>query len=292
MDQRTSGWRFADDRGRTASAPRTPERVVAYIRTGAALQDHGLRPVAVFGSAHDGPLADPAKAGSLPLGEVAYLGPGPALDAAAVLDRRPDLVVAVGYGPDQVYGLDPDAAKQLEEQVPLVLIDVGQDRTLDGLRDRTAALAASLGAAEPRARREEEAARRALRAAAERSGGARVLALSPAGAGTVHLARPGAWPDLRALADLGVRTAAPAPGPGVNWARGDWNTVALLEPDVVLVDVRANAEPLVSLGDVPAWRELTARATVVPWNPELPCSARAHADFFGAVAAALATRTP
>ncbi|WP_435601235.1 ABC transporter substrate-binding protein [Streptomyces sp. C10-9-1] len=292
MDQRTSGWRFADDRGRTASAPRTPERVVAYIRAGAALQDHGLRPVAVFGSAHDGPLADPAKAGSLPLGEVAYLGPGPALDAAAVLDRRPDLVVAVGYEPDQVYGLDPDAAKQLEEQVPLVLIDVGQDRTLDGLRDRTAALAASLGAAEPRARREEEAARRALRAAAERSGGARVLALSPAGAGTVHLARPGAWPDLRALADLGVRTAAPAPGPGVNWACGDWNTVALLEPDVVLVDVRANAEPLVSLGDVPAWRELTARATVVPWNPELPCSARAHADFFGAVAAALAARTP
>ncbi|MCQ6551851.1 ABC transporter substrate-binding protein [Streptomyces sp. C10-9-1] len=292
MDQQTSGWRFADDRGRTASAPRTPERVVAYIRAGAALQDHGLRPVAVFGSAHDGPVADPAKAGSLPLGEVAYLGPGPALDAAAVLDRRPDLVVAVGYGPDQVYGLDPDAAKHLEEQVPLVLIDVGQDRTLDGLRDRTAALAASLGAAEPQARREEEAARRALRTAAERSGGARVLALSPAGAGTVHLARPGAWPDLRALADCGVRTAAPAPGPGVNWAPGDWSAVALLEPDVVLVDVRANAEPLVSLGDVPAWRALTARAAVVPWNPELPCSARAHADFFGAVAAALAARTP
>ncbi|MEU1282198.1 ABC transporter substrate-binding protein [Streptomyces sp. NPDC005805] len=287
MEQR-NGWRFADDRGRTAATPGTPARLVAYLQAGAALFDHGLRPVAVFGSAHDGPETDPAKAGALPP-EVPYLGPGPEVGVDTVLAHRPDLVVAVGYGTDRVYGLDPDTAKHLEEHVPLVLLDVGQGRSLDEVRDRFTALAVSLGAAS-RSPSAVEAARERLRAAAERAPGARVLALSPAGPDSVHLARPGAWPDLRALADCGVRMAAPAPGAGVNWSTTDWTSAALLEPDVVLADVRVNAEPLARLAANPAWRAVTDGRTVVPWNPELPCSAPAHAAFFDRVAEALAAR--
>lgn len=283
-----NGWTFLDDRGRRAAAPRTPVRPVAYIQAGAALCDLGIRPVAVFGSAHDGAAADPVKAGRLP-DDTVYLGPGPALDDAAVLDTGPDLLVAVAYGAGgPVYGLDPDTAERIEERLPVVVLDVGQERSLDRMRTRFAELAVSLGAPPPTA--PTDAAGEALRAAAHGAGGARVLALSPAGPESVHVARPGAWPDLRALADHGVTLAAPAPGAGVNWSTTDWDRAALLEPDVVLLDVRANAAPPESLARSAGWREIAARARIVPWNPELPCSARAHHAFLRSVAEALTAR--
>ncbi|MEW2554837.1 ABC transporter substrate-binding protein [Streptomyces zhihengii] len=284
-----NGWTFLDDRGRPATAPRTPERPVAYIQAGAALYDLGIRPVGVFGSAHDGAAADPVKAGALPLDGTAYLGPGPAVDAETVLAAGPDLVVAVAYGAGgPVYGLDPDTAKRIEERLPVVVLDVGQERSLDETRARFAELARSLGAPPPPAH--SDAARAALTAAAAAATGTRVLALSPAGPDSVHLARPGAWPDLRALTDCGVTVAAPAPGPGINWSTTDWNRAALLEPDVVLLDVRANAAPPERLARTAGWREIEARARIVPWNPELPCSARAHDAFFRTVARALTAR--
>ncbi|MFF8841704.1 ABC transporter substrate-binding protein [Streptomyces sp. NPDC015127] len=282
------GWQFLDDRGRLAAAPRTPARITAYIQAGAALHDHGLRPTGLFGSAHDGAEADPAKAGRLPLGGVDYLGRGPGLSADDVLRTAPDLVVAVAYGSDQVYGLDPDTAKHLEERVPFVVLDVGQGRSFDGTRERFGALAASLGSGEDAtAAAGLTGARERLRAAAGRAPGARVLALSPADDDRVHLARPTAWPDLRALADHGVRMAAPGAGPGVNWSTADWTAAERLEPDVVLVDVRANAVPQNRLSRSDGWRVVSARSRVVPWNPELAFSARAHAEFFTAVAEAL-----
>ncbi|NWF29257.1 ABC transporter substrate-binding protein [Streptomyces sp. PKU-EA00015] len=285
------GWQFLDDRGRLATAPRTPERITAYIQAGATLYDHGLRPASVFGSAHDGADADPAKAGALPTGTAEYLGPGPGLRADDLLRSAPDLVVAVAYGSDHVYALDPDAAKHLEERVPLVVLDVGQGRLLDGTRERFEALAASLGAGEDAtAAAGLTGARTRLSAAAARAPEVRVLALSPAGDDTVHLARPTAWPDLRALTGHGVRMAEPGPGPGVSWSTTDWTAVERLEPDVVLVDVRANAVPMHRLAGPGGRWAATARSRVVPWNPELPCSARAHADYFAAVAKALETR--
>ena len=143
--ERHAVWEFTDDRGHVAAAGDVPLRVVAYIQAGATLWDHGIRPVGIFGSFHDGDAADPAKAGTLPLGEVRYLGAGAGLGLEAVLAAEPDLVVAVTYGGGQVYGVDPDVAKHLEEHVPVVVVDVGQGRSLTAVRERFAGLARSLG---------------------------------------------------------------------------------------------------------------------------------------------------
>lgn len=292
MAQRTQ-WEFLDDRGRLASAPHTPSRLITYIQAGAALFDQGLLSAGLFGSAHDGAGPDPVKAGDLPLDGVPYLGSGPGVDGDTVLAAGPDLVVAVTYGSDQVYGLDPDTAKYLEERVPLVVLDVGQGRSLDEVRDRFGALARSLGAdPEPPAGSALAAARARLRAAADKAVGARVLALSPAGSDSVHIARPDAWPDLRALCRYGVGTAAPEPGAGVNWSTTDWAAARRLEPDVVLADVRSNAFPLERLCGVADWDVIESRARLLPWNPELPPSAAAHARFFDAVAEALEAAEP
>ncbi|MFE9401410.1 ABC transporter substrate-binding protein [Streptomyces sp. NPDC006530] len=281
-----TAWRFSDDRGQRATAPVPPVRVVAYIQAGATLEDLGVRPVAVFGSFHDGAEPDPAKAGALPLAEIAYLGAGDTLDAEALLSPAPDLVVAVSYGGGQLYGLGAETAKHLEERVPVVVLEVGQARTLAHIRERFADLARSLGAPE----QDDSAlaaARSRLRAVAARTPGPRVLALSPAGPDQVHLARPGAWPELRDLGEHGVDLIEPGEGPGANWLTAPWETAAALRPDIVLADVRSNAVPLDGLRSEPAWRALEGGARVLDWNPEAPCSARSHAAFFDAVADAV-----
>lgn len=282
------GWSFADDRGRVAEAERRPSRVLAYVQAGATLWDLGVRSWGVFGSGHDGADIDPAKAGELPPDEVVCLGAGTALDVDALLRGAPDLVVAVSYGGGQVYGLDPDTAKHLEEHVPVVVIDVGPSRTLAGTSDRFAELARSLGAAVPsHAAEEREAARGRLRDAAQ-GGGVRVMALSPADQDQAYVARPALWPELAALHELGVGLVDPPPGPGINWHTAPWAEVAALVPRVVLTDVRVNAAPLSRLRAQPDWAALLDAGTlVVPWNPEPLCSAHAHARFLSTVADAL-----
>ncbi|MEV7487218.1 ABC transporter substrate-binding protein [[Kitasatospora] papulosa] len=279
-----SAWSFADDRGRLAVAGRRPARVLAYVQAGATLWDYGIRPEGIFGSGHDGAEPDRAKTGTLPLDSVDYRGAGDDLDVDTLLRGRPDLVVAVSYGHGQLYGLDPDTAKHLEESVPVVVIDVGQARTLDRVAERFAELARSLGGAPVAGAAEElDAARERLRAA---PGEPRVLALSPAGQAEAYAARPQMWPELRVLAELGITMVSPPAGAGVNWATVDWRTAAALEPDVVLTDVRYHAIPLDEVA-APAWEPARRRARTVPWNPEPLCSPQAHARFLALVADAV-----
>ncbi|MGW2053810.1 ABC transporter substrate-binding protein [Streptomyces sp. NPDC001840] len=280
-------WEFTDDRGHLTVAPGRPARVVAYIQAGATLWDHGLRPLGIFGSHHDGAAPDPAKAGELPLDGLRSFGAGSALDLDALHAAEPDLVVAVSYGGGQVYGIDPEAAKHLEERLPVVVLDVGKDRTLDGIRDRFTSLAHALDAPRPAAWAELERAESRLRAAAGRPGAPRVLALSAADSETAYLARPLTWPDLRAVGELGVDLIDPEEGGGANWRTVTWAEAAALEPDVVLADVRANAAPRARLLDNAHWRAIEERARIVAWNPEAPCSHLAHARFLDTVADAV-----
>ncbi|MEU8913942.1 ABC transporter substrate-binding protein [Streptomyces nigrescens] len=284
MEQSTP-WEFSDDRGRLAVAGDRPLRIVAYIQAGATLWDHGIRPVGLFGSQHDGAAPDPAKGGELPLTEIPYLGSGGALHPDTLLEARPDLVVAVTYDGEQVYGLEPKTALELEAHVPVATVAVGPGRSLAEVRERFAALAGSLGQGEPLVRaRELDAAEDTLRQA---TGGAvrpRVLALSPAGPERVHLARPSSWPDLRALTEHGVGLLQPAAGAGVNWSTVGWAEAAAMDPDIVLMDVRANAARPEQLRPDAHWRAIEARSRLLPWNPEAPCSRRAHTRFFTLVA--------
>ncbi|MFJ6748997.1 ABC transporter substrate-binding protein [Streptomyces sp. NPDC091266] len=284
MEQSTP-WEFSDDRGRLAVAGERPLRIVAYIQAGATLWDHGIRPVGLFGSQHDGAAPDPAKSGELPLGEIPYLGSGGALHPDTLLEAEPDLVVAVTYDGEQVYGLEPKTALELEADVPVVTVAVGPGRSLAEVRERFAALSGSLGRGEPLATaRELDAAEDALRQAAGGGVRPRVLALSPAGPDRVHLARPGAWPDLRALAENGVGLLEPAAGSGANWSTVGWADAAAMDPDIVLTDTRINAARPAELRADAHWRAIEARARLLPWNPEAPCSRRAHTRFFELVA--------
>ncbi|MFI8323479.1 ABC transporter substrate-binding protein [Streptomyces sp. NPDC085529] len=275
------GWGFTDDRGVELGAPDRPARVVAYVRAGAALLDLGVTPVAVYGSAHDGPEPDPAKDGGLAAAGVPYLGPGRALDAERLRELRPELLVDVTYDGKSPYAVDEDVAGRLG--VPLAALSVGNELSLPAIIGRFGELGAALGAPGPGpdggVPAEAEA---AVRAAAVAAGaGFGVLALSGAGDGQVHLARPGAWPELARLAGLGVRLLDPGPGPGASWLTTGWERALELAPALVLYDDRAHA----SRPEGP--ERLPAGARLVPWNPELPPSPAAYARFFHALAAGL-----
>ncbi|MEU3479288.1 ABC transporter substrate-binding protein [Streptomyces sp. NPDC033754] len=274
-------WGFTDDRGTELGAARVPERVVAYVRAGAALLDLGVTPVAVYGSGHDGPGYDPAKAGGLDAAGVPYLGPGRALDEELLRELRPDVIVDVTYDGKSPYALDEAVADRLG--VPLAALSVGNELTLPEILDRFRELGASLGAggggdAEAGDLAELAEAEDFLRGVAGRTGLA-VLALSGAGPDQVHLARPQAWPELARLAALGVRLLDPGPGPGANWLTADWGRAAELRPDLVLFDNRFHAVPPY---ETPPGTRLAA------WNPETPPSAAAYARFFRELAEALA----
>ncbi|MEV4947588.1 ABC transporter substrate-binding protein [Streptomyces sp. NPDC053755] len=300
-------WEFVDDRGAAVTAVRKPERVVAYVRAGAALRDLGVTPVAVYGSGHDGAVLDPVKAGDLEAAGVPYLGPGRSLDEEALRGLRPDLVVEVTYDGKSPYALDEAVAERVG--VPLVALSVGNETTLGEIIGRFGELGAALGAAGggtgpdtgagsgvglgagSGSRFDEvfgavEPAEDALRAAVF-DGGADVgvLVLSGAGRDQVHLARPHAWPELARLVELGVRVLDPGPGPGANWLTADWEHAARLRPDLVLFDSRANA---VQPADLPP----VGHARVAPWNPETPPSPAAYARFFGDLAEALRDHRP
>ncbi|RSS51217.1 ABC transporter substrate-binding protein [Streptomyces sp. WAC01280] len=276
-------WGFTDDRGTELGAARVPERVVAYVRAGAALLDLGVTPVAVYGSGHDGPGYDPAKAGGLDAAGVPYLGPGRALDEELLRELRPDVIVDVTYDGKSPYALDEAVADRLG--VPLAALSVGNELTLPEILDRFGELGGSLGAGAGGGTGTSAAdltelaqAEDFLREVAGRTGLA-VLALSGAGPDQVHLARPQAWPELARLAALGVRLLDPGPGPGANWLTADWGRAAELRPDLVLFDNRFHAVPPY---ETPPGTRLAA------WNPETPPSPAAYARFFRELAEALA----
>ncbi|MDT9692413.1 ABC transporter substrate-binding protein [Streptomyces sp. P9(2023)] len=279
--QDMEAWGFTDDRGTALEAVRAPRRVVAYVRAGAALLDLGVTPVAVYGSGHDGDTLDPVKAGRLAEAGVPYLGPGRALDAARLADLRADVVVDVTYDGKSAYALDegvPEGAG-----VPLVALSVGNELALAAILGRFGELAGALGAVAGAGGGGDvgglAAAEAALRGTASEVDVA-VLALSGAGAGQVHLARPHAWPELVRLQELGVRVVDPGPGPGANWLTADRERVAALRPGLVLFDSREHA---VGAGAFPS----PGGARVAPWNPETPPSSLAYAAFFLELAEAL-----
>jgi iron complex transport system substrate-binding protein len=272
-------WEFTDDTGQVVRAARRPERTVAYVRAGAALHDLGVRPVAVYGSDHDGDRIDPAKGGALPAAAVPYLGPGGTLADEDLAALRPDLIVDVTYDEKSAYALDEALAGRLG--VPLLTLSVG-GAPLTAILERFGALAAALGTQQPApgAVPELGVAEDALRAALAAGPPPRVLALSGAGPDRVHLARPDTWPELHHLSGLGVPLLDQGPGPGVNWLTTGWEHVTRLRPDLLLVDGRAHASrPRTGSG-----------AVAVPWNPEAPPSAAAYARFFTAVAEGIAAR--
>ncbi len=253
-------WTFTDDRGRTITLDRRPERVVAYIGAASALWDFGLRSiVGVYGPQRLPDGRPDSRVGSLDLATVQSVGEEYGqFNVEKLAALRPDLIVEVMYKGAFFYVAKEVVAK-VEQIAPVAGLEL-QGVDVLAVLGRVAQLAKALGAdldssETARARGRFEAASEALRRAAADKPGLKVLAAS----GTpekLYVVRPSSAGDLSYFTKLGLDVVVPEGGEF--FEELSWEQADKYPADVILVDNRAQALRPDQLDDKPTWAALPA----------------------------------
>lgn len=283
-------WRFTDDRGRTVTLNRRPERVVAFVGVAAGLWDLGLRPIGTFGPLKRPDGSPDPQAGNVDPDAVESLG-GELGDADMTFNveryaaLRPDLLVTVMRVEDQLWFVPEESAAEIEQIAPTIGIRASQ-RPIRQPLERLAELAAALGAdlqaptaADAKAR--FDAASQQLAAIAEDKPGLKVL-VAAGYSDMLYVAKPADIPDLVHLSELGLDLVVPGdtepfPFEGVSWEQAD-----RYPADVIMYDARAQALTPEQMAQYPIWSKLPAvtAGQLVPWQADSPFSYAIQADLF------------
>ncbi|QSB13821.1 ABC transporter substrate-binding protein [Natronosporangium hydrolyticum] len=295
------GWSFTDDRGETATAAETPQRVVAYVGSAAALHDFGVtdQVVGVFGPTGDDQNGRDPLAGELELDRLTVLGQNwGEFNLEAYLALDPQLLVTDVWQGDDLWYVPDESADEILSQAPSAGIRVAHVSLLDPIT-RYAQLAESLGAdlsdplvTDAQARFDEAA--EAVREAAADNPGLRVLAAS-ASPDLFYVSDPSVYPDLSFFAELGVELVVPDQvDAGGFFEPLSWENSDKYPADLVLLDSRTVALQPEQLTDLPGWGDLPAvtAAQVTPWLSEPRFSYAGCAPLLTALADAIRTARP
>ncbi|MFW6690494.1 ABC transporter substrate-binding protein [Streptomyces sp. MAR4 CNX-425] len=288
-------WRFKDDRGKVATADRTPERIVGYVASAAALHDFGIECTGVFGpTTLSGGKPDP-QAGDLDVDELTVIGNTYGqFNVEKYASLRPELLVTNMQEPPVLWYLPEESTEEIVSLAPAVGIRTS-GTSLKTAIERYAELAEALGAdpeAEKvvRAKSRFEQASQTLTSTAGDGRGLKVLAVS-ASAEMLYAAVADDFGDLRYYKELGVEfVTLDNPGEGGFWEESSWETVDRYRADVIMVDGRTgNLQPDQLTEAKPTWRRLPAVAAgqVIPWQSEAHHSYAGHAPLLEALADAL-----
>jgi iron complex transport system substrate-binding protein len=288
------GWTFTDDRGRTIRRDRTPERVVAFIGSAAALHDFGIECTAVFGPTVAADGSPDVQAGELDVDGLTVLGNAWGefnVDQYAGLD--PELLVTNMFVENALWYVPDESLQQIEQLADTAAI-TASPTTLRTAIGRYAELAEALGAdvrstQVTDAKRRFEEASEALRQAARDNPGLTVLACS-ASADLFYASSPAAMADLSYFAELGVELITPG-----NLEEGgfyeylSWENTDRYPADVLLLDNRTSSLQPADLTDRPTWNRLPAveAGQVLPWFSEPRFSYAGCAPLLEDLAAAL-----
>ncbi|MCI0382876.1 ABC transporter substrate-binding protein [Streptomyces sp. CNQ085] len=270
-------WSFTDDRKKKVTADRTPERIVAFTGTAAALADFGLkdRIVGVFGETvlEDG-SAHP-QAGGLDVKKIEVIGNAwGEFDIEKYAALSPELLVTHQYDPSSLWYVPEESADKILKLAPSVAVQTAEVSLLKPIQ-RYAALAESLGAdlkseqvADGKAR--FEAAAEKLRKAAKAGGGLRVLAASGS-ADYFYVSTPAPAAGLKYFAELGVNFVIPddVEASGGYFESLSWENAGQYEADLIILDNRSTALQPKDLKSKPTWEALPAvkAGQVAEWDP-------------------------
>ena len=271
----TGAWSFTDDRGRTVTAARTPQRIVAFTGTAAALWDFGLRAqiVGVFGET-ELPNGRPTPlAGSLDVDKVKVIGNAYGeFDIEKYAAVRPDLLVTDMYTPGQLWYVPTASSAQILQLAPTAAISTAWTpitKPIQRHADLAASLGADLGAPQVAADKARfQSAAEALRRAALANPGLKVMAAS-ASTDLFYVSNPRYDSDLIYYSSLGVDFVAPAKlDTGDYYQSLSWENANLYRADVILLDARGTALQPKDLTGNPAWAALPAvrAGQVTPWD--------------------------
>ncbi|GGU85455.1 ABC transporter substrate-binding protein [Streptomyces albospinus] len=269
-------WSFTDDRRQKVSLPHTPQRIVAFTGTAAALHDFGAadRIVGVFGPTKlkDG-KPDP-QAGDLDVDKVTVLGNAyNQFNVEKYAGLSPDLLVTNMYEPGALWFVPDDSKDKIAKLAPSVALTSSRV-PLDRIVARYGQLAAALGAdlkakkvTDARARFEKAA--EALRKAAK-AHPVKVLACSGS-ADLFYASNPGINADLMYFKSLGVDLIVPDHlDKGGYFESLSWENADKYQADVLLLDNRTATLQPEDLAAKPAWNKLPAvkAGQITPWSSE------------------------
>ncbi|RKS74788.1 iron complex transport system substrate-binding protein [Actinomadura pelletieri DSM 43383] len=289
-------WTFTDDRGTKVELKARPKRVVGYVGTAAALHDFGVdrQLVGVFGPTKLKDGGPDPQAGNLPVDRLEIIGNAFGefnIEKYAAL--RPELLVDNMFVENELFYVPVESKDKIYALAPSVAIASGAV-ALPKPIERTAALAAALGAdlnspkvTAAKARFEKAAA--ALRAAAAENKGLKVLAAS-ASPDLFYASSPNKNTDLIYFKELGVELIVPdKPGQNGYFEELSWENAGKYRADVIMLDSRTQALQPKDLGGKPSWKDLPAvqAGQVIPWQPEPRFSYEGCAPILEALAASV-----
>ncbi|MCB5909920.1 ABC transporter substrate-binding protein [Streptomyces pinistramenti] len=269
-------WSFTDDRKKKVSLDRTPQRIVAFTGTAAALHDFGIddQIVGVFGPTKlKNGKADP-QAGGIDVDRVAIIGNEyNQFNVEKYASLRPDLLITNMYEPDALWFVPDDRKDKITQLAKSVAITSSRV-SLVKIIERYAELAASLGAdlkaqqvTADKARFEKASA--ALRKAAK-SHPVKVLACSGS-ANLFYASNPGINADLMYYKSLGVDLIVPDHlDKGGYFESLSWENADKYQADLLLLDSRTATLQPKDLAAKPSWAQLPAvkAGQITPWSSE------------------------
>lgn len=287
-------WSFKDDRGRTATADRRPERLVAFVSTAAALYDYGIECTGIFGPSK--PIAGKPnpQVGAMDLAGLTSLGTAwGQFNVEKYAALQPDLLISNMFPAPDLWYVPQESREKIEALAPSVGISIARTSLLRPL-ERTAELAGALGAdlkaqqvtdAEARFEKAVET----LREAARGKKGLKVMAVTGDDE-NFYVAVPDSYCDLNYFKDLGVEFVEGKKSDEWGfWEFLSWESAAKYHADLIMVDNRSTSLTPKQLAEKPTWRQLPAvqAAQTTPWSMEERFSYAGWAPVLEQLAAAI-----
>ncbi|WP_199551291.1 ABC transporter substrate-binding protein [Streptomyces sp. N35] len=287
-------WSFKDDRGKTAKVGHTPNKIVAFVSTAAALHDYGIECVGIFGPSKPVDGKPNPQAGAMDVSKVTSLGEDwGQFNVEKYAALEPDLLISNMFPAPLLWFVPEESTKKIEALAPTVGIDGARRTLLDPLK-RYTDLAESLGAdleakavKDAKARFDKAEAR--LREAAKQNKGLKVMAVT-ADKDQFYVAVPDSYCDLNYFKDLGVEIVE---GKKVDewgfWEKFSWENTEKYHADLILLDNRSQTLPAAELAKKPTWTRLPAIEAdqVIPWSMEERYSYAGYAPVLEALAEAI-----
>ncbi|MEU7159588.1 ABC transporter substrate-binding protein [Streptomyces chrestomyceticus] len=269
-------WSFTDDRKKKVSLDHTPQRIVAFTGTAAALYDFGIdkQVVGVFGPTKLKNGKPDAQAGDIDVDRLTIIGN--AYNQFAVekyAGLNPDLLITNMFEPGALWFVPDESKDKITKLAETVAITASRT-PLVKIIERYAELAQSLGA-DLKAKKVTDAKARFEKAAAElrkaaKSNPVRVLACSGS-ADLFYASNPGINSDIMYFKSLGVDIIVPDNlDKGGYFENLSWENADKYPADVLMLDNRTSALQPKDLAAKPAWNKLPAvkAGQVTGWSSE------------------------
>ncbi|TVL93790.1 ABC transporter substrate-binding protein [Streptomyces sp. SAJ15] len=274
--KKSGPWTFTDDRKTKISKKSTPQRVVAYIGSAAALYDFGVdkQIVGTFGPTTLKNGEPDKQAGDLPVDQVTVLGnEWGQFNVEKYAALRPELLITNMYDPGALFYVPDDSKDKILGLADSVAITSGRVSMLDPIK-RYAELAESLGAdlkakkvVEAKARFEKAA--ETLRKTAKGSK-IKVMACS-ASADLFYVSNPKVNADLIYFSELGVEFVQPKKlDQGGYFESLSWENADKYDADLLFLDDRTATLQPKDLKSKPTWSKLPAvkAGQITGWSSE------------------------